>query len=528
MLLTKRSLLACLLVTFLVATVCTGAELAVCPGGGSYAAIQPAIDTAVDGDEIVVCPGTYTERIDFLGKLITVRSEAGAAVTIIDATGLGGAVATFTSAETSESRLIGFTLTGGAAAVDGGGALISNSSPTIIDCAFVENSAVRFGGGIACFGGNPEFVNCVFERNSSSDGGGMRIERSSPLIVGSVYRDNNAVQGAGLMNISSSPTVINCQFIGNTATHQGGGMNNNGPDGAVTSDPLVANCIFFANSSRDGGGAMVNNNGASPYIVNCTFFGNWVLSGPGGGMVNGFSSPGQVRVANCIVWGNSPDEILSTPVGNTVVTNSDIGGGWVGAGNIDVDPLFVDAPAGDLRLLPESPCIDAGSNEAVPANEPDLDGDGDTDEPLPFDLDGNARIVGSPQPLVEIGAYEHTVAITTVEIDIKPGSYPNSINLGSNGVVPAAILSSDEFDATNVDAQSILLAGAGVAVRGNGNRYMAHEEDVNGDGLLDLVIQVETENLNPEEFQDGYAILTGETIDGIAFQGVDEITIVPD
>jgi hypothetical protein len=71
------------------------------------------------------------------------------------------------------------------------------------------------------------------------------------------------------------------------------------------------------------------------------------------------------------------------------------------------------------------------------------------------------------------------------------------------------------------------LAGSGVAVRGKSNKYMAHEEDVNGDGRLDLILQVATENLIPGDFQDGYAILTGETFDGELIQGVDEIRIVP-
>jgi hypothetical protein len=116
---------------------------------------------------------------------------------------------------------------------------------------------------------------------------------------------------------------------------------------------------------------------------------------------------------------------------------------------------------------------------------------------------------------------------TTVIIDIKPGSYPNSINLGSQGLVPVAILADGTFDPSRVDAATVTLAGAGVAVRGRGNNYMAHEEDVNSDGLVDLVIHVETENLDPDEFQDGFAIVTGTTVDGEAFVGMDEISIVP-
>jgi len=120
--------------------------------------------------------------------------------------------------------------------------------------------------------------------------------------------------------------------------------------------------------------------------------------------------------------------------------------------------------------------------------------------------------------------------VIEVGIDIKPGSYPNSINLGSFGVVPVAILSTETFDATQVDPGTVTLAGADVAVRGKSNKLMAHQEDINDDGLPDLVCQVETENLDPGQFQDGHAILEGNLLpefEGTPISGMDDITIVP-
>lgn len=64
-------------------------------------------------------------------------------------------------------------------------------------------------------------------------------------------------------------------------------------------------------------------------------------------------------------------------------------------------------------------------------------------------------------------------------------------------------------------------------MRGKGSKSLAHQEYVNEDGLLDLVVQVETENLDPNQFQDGVAILEGRTFDGLPFRGEDEIVIVP-
>lgn len=112
-------------------------------------------------------------------------------------------------------------------------------------------------------------------------------------------------------------------------------------------------------------------------------------------------------------------------------------------------------------------------------------------------------------------------------IDIKPGSSPNSINLGSNGVVPVAILSTETFDATALNPETVFLEGTGVALRGKGNKYMSHSEDVNGDAIADLIVQIQTENLDPERFQDGTALITVESNGQILYQGEDEIAIVP-
>ncbi len=122
--------------------------------------------------------------------------------------------------------------------------------------------------------------------------------------------------------------------------------------------------------------------------------------------------------------------------------------------------------------------------------------------------------------------------VLVVEIDIKPGSYPNAINLGSHGLTPVAIFSMVGFDATSVEPNTVNLAGAPVATRGKtGEKFMAHEEDVDGDGLVDLVVQVVTADINPALLQlDGdviYAVLTGNTSGGEAIEGEDEIIIVP-
>ena len=115
--------------------------------------------------------------------------------------------------------------------------------------------------------------------------------------------------------------------------------------------------------------------------------------------------------------------------------------------------------------------------------------------------------------------------LSKVLIDIKPGSYPNSINLGSNGVVPVAILGSAVFDATTVDPLTVTLAGSEVKVKGHSGNS-GSLEDVDGDGFLDLVVQVYTENLDLIT-GDLDAVLNAYTYAGPALTGSDSIRIVP-
>lgn len=114
-----------------------------------------------------------------------------------------------------------------------------------------------------------------------------------------------------------------------------------------------------------------------------------------------------------------------------------------------------------------------------------------------------------------------------VSIDVKPGSDPNAINLGSYGLIPVAILSTDDFDATSVDPDTVELAGAEIGVQGKSDKLMAHQEDVNGDDLIDLLVHVATANLDPDTFQGGAVTLTGQTFSGETIEGYDDIIIVP-
>lgn len=124
------------------------------------------------------------------------------------------------------------------------------------------------------------------------------------------------------------------------------------------------------------------------------------------------------------------------------------------------------------------------------------------------------------------GTTQGPATFVLVDIDIKPGSDPNSINLGSSGVVPVAILSSSAFDATTVDPQTLTLAGASVRLLVKSEKLQCSRQDSNQDGLTDLVCQFDTADLELEP-GDALAVLTGKTLGGQSIRGQDSVRVVP-
>jgi hypothetical protein len=110
---------------------------------------------------------------------------------------------------------------------------------------------------------------------------------------------------------------------------------------------------------------------------------------------------------------------------------------------------------------------------------------------------------------------------TSVNIDIQPGSFPNSLNPRSQGVIPVAILTTGTFDAVTVDPLSVEFGPKG-AMEAHGQ---GHIEDVNGDGHLDLVLHFNTQDTGIQCGQTS-AALTGETFAGQLIQGSDSIQTV--
>jgi hypothetical protein len=108
-----------------------------------------------------------------------------------------------------------------------------------------------------------------------------------------------------------------------------------------------------------------------------------------------------------------------------------------------------------------------------------------------------------------------------ISIDIKPSSFPNSINPKSKGLIPVAILTTSTFDATTVDPLSVEFGPNGATEA----RKKGHKEDVDKDGDIDLLFHFRTQETGIQ-CGDTSASLTGKTFDGQAIEGSDSIQTV--
>ena len=124
-----------------------------------YASIQAAINDAVAGDEIVVAPGVYYEKINYGGRKIHIRSVGGAGVTYIDGNAQNGDLVTCTGVSGEGAILEGFTLW---YAQNGSGVFCQDSDLLVRDCEFYFNNRSE-GGGVRIVRGAPVFERCRLE-----------------------------------------------------------------------------------------------------------------------------------------------------------------------------------------------------------------------------------------------------------------------------------------------------------------------------------------------------------------------------
>ncbi|MDD4872332.1 MAG: right-handed parallel beta-helix repeat-containing protein [Kiritimatiellae bacterium] len=265
--------------------------------------IQPAIDIAANGSQILVSPGTYTGTgnvgIDFQGKKITLEGTNGYASTIIDCQSNGPAFL-FHSGETTNAILSGFTIQNCGWLIDGGSSYsvtnpasgivcISNSSPRITNFRIIDNRAFT-GGGIYIESSSPQIENCIIDANYARYGGGIYCANGSIVVSNctisgglSDYMINSPpvvvreIEGGGIYCVSNSTLNISGSTIsGNlgggvfcsnsTATIRNTTISGNIPGGETVT--INTPPITIDNHSGIGGGLLFINSAAM--VENCT------------------------------------------------------------------------------------------------------------------------------------------------------------------------------------------------------------------------------------------------------------------
>ncbi len=311
--------------------------------------------------------------------------------------GMGGGMCN----QSSSPKLTNCTFSGNLANSRGGGMINYSSSPMVTNCTFNENQAHDMGGGMFNQGSNSlTLTNCTFSMNHAGSGGAMLNSGSSPMLTNCTFSDNRGdLTGGGIHNQdNSSPKFTNCTFSRNSVQRNGRG----GVMYSWDSNPTLTNCTFSRNSVQTNGrGGVMYSWDSNPTLTNCTLSNN--LAGEYGVVYNYDSNP---TVNNCILWANTGSQIYNYGTSSPTVTYCNVQDGYDGAGNINVDPCFVNADSDDFHLRPDSLCIDVGDPNYVAG-------------PNETDLDGNPRVIGGR---IDMGAYEFVALYVDANSPNDPGT----------------------------------------------------------------------------------------------------------
>lgn len=297
--------------------------------------IGHAISQAVDGDTILIAGGQYAENL-FIGAGLTLRGTFAVAgtqwtpdgdETTIDGSGQQAPVITIADMGDQPVTLESLTIAGGEGECSGG--VCAGNTPLVIrNCTIRDNTATGAGGALA--GGNPTTIEDSYILNN---------HLQSDLGPGQTG-------GAGGLRTGEGPLyVINTLLAGNTG------------DAAI-------------------------------HVNNDLTLMNVTLADNVGDIIFNPAPEGTLAITNSIVYFNTNQHLGDCPSGSECITYSDVEG-WTGGGtgNIDADPLFVDAASGDYHLSVWSPCRDKGTPTGAPTGD----------------------IEGTPRDAVpDMGAYEWT------------------------------------------------------------------------------------------------------------------------
>ena len=399
-----------------------------------FPTIQAAIDSADSGDEVILQPGVYAgagnTNLNFAGRLLTLRSTDPSspdvvAGCVIDCEFVNGAFL-FENGETNAARVDGITIRNGAPNLLGTIRTRLQTDPMFTNCVIRGCAGLAIG---PTQQGRITLIDCTIESNGTAAANTAAVNINYPLsgavirdctfrdnIGGAInfgggdylivedclFQDNQAGGAGGAIALFSSPALLEihrCRFIGNSAGTNGGAVYYR-PSFSELAVRNFDSCAFIDNAAAQHGGGLyipTLNSTGDGVITSCTFLRN--TAGESGGNIAVTSRTLTIR--NCVLWAGSapggPEMYLgpgnaggpiTVPPATAVLeyTNLPDGAGQfllaqgasliIGAGVIHTDPLFVDEPAGDARLLADSPARDAGDpSTTVPTGAADFEGD---------------------------------------------------------------------------------------------------------------------------------------------------------
>ncbi|MCG3132017.1 MAG: hypothetical protein FLDDKLPJ_02827 [Phycisphaerae bacterium] len=328
----------------------------------------------------------------------------------------------------------------------GAAAMLQYSEATLSNCRFRGNRGVE-GGALNVDQAATSIRRCSFHNNQAEMGGAAYLSPYDDIMKRCEFDGNVATEKGGGLYVWGSTLPMNHTRITNSTALEGGGMYWGRYGGVIGKRNVVAGNVAGGNgggicaeldcqgnirrssmvqnrSGNDGGAAFLGRE-SSLLLQSCVIDRNEAVKRAGGifqasvevrvtveastfslnnaGVEGGALFVNRdITIRNCILWGGSPQEIKS--VGPPpIVQYSTIQGGWEGEGNLESDPRFVNALEGDLRLMPGSPCIDAGNN-LIMRDDARRDRDG-----LPRYVDDpHTKDTGKGDPpIIDMGAHEH-------------------------------------------------------------------------------------------------------------------------
>ncbi|RFC43168.1 MAG: Protein of unknown function (DUF1565) [Verrucomicrobia bacterium] len=279
--------------------------------GNPFLTITKAVGVAPSDSRILVSAGTYSERVEFVGKTLRLHSLAGPALTTIQ--GVAGNAVVYIDEKSPNSELRGFRITGGT----------GRPTPSASGTDYL-------GGGVHCRT-TALISDCIIDTNG----------KGTPKV-------NSGTFGGAIYSTGGELTVVNCLLTGNYAWACGGATYTE--NGSVQFD----RCTVFGNTATQNlglNGGLAVGNGGGMVVKNCIVYGNV------GAQLGAFGAPNNVNTAMTVEY----SDIQGTLNGGGVASFTN------GTGNLGADPQFVDTTKLEFVLKASSPALNAG-NPATPAD----------------------------------------------------------------------------------------------------------------------------------------------------------------